>query len=91
MKVKLTIKESRCRCGYHHTGETYLVGDICPPICHELWHAAYPNIFALQNGASLDFGNQRDRKFEVRCPDQGRVVLVGEILETDLDKVKDGS
>lgn len=79
-KVKLTITESRCRCGLHRAGETFEVGDLCPPICHELWHCAYPLVYALQNGAELDHGDSRAPVFETKCPDGGRVVLRGERL-----------
>ena len=80
-KVKLTVAESECRSGYHKKGERFLVGDICPPICHELWNAAYPMVFALLNGAELDHGETRAKCFTVKCPDGGRVVLQGEVTE----------
>lgn len=80
-KVKLTITESCCRCGFHSAGETFEVDDLCPPVCHELWHCAYPLVYALQNGAELDYGDNRASCFEIRCPDEGRVVLRGERLE----------
>ena len=78
MEVKLTITESNCRCGYFRAGDTFLVEDLCPPLCHELWHAAYPYVFALQNGALLDQGEDRAASFDVQCPDGGRVKLHGE-------------
>ena len=81
MKVKLTVTESRCRCGYHKEGDTFVVEDLCPPLCHELWNRAYPYVFALQNGADLDKGDTRARCFEVCCPDEGRVCLRGEVIE----------
>lgn len=77
-KVKLTVVESKCRCGYHNEGETYLVEDLCVPICHELWNTAYPMIYTLQNGGVLEYGESRAAKFEVKCPDGGRVILRGE-------------
>lgn len=80
-KVKLTVTESRCRSGYCKAGDTFLVEDLCPPICHELWNVAYPYVFALLNGAHLDHGETRARVFEARCPDGGRVVLHGEVVE----------
>lgn len=80
-KVRLTVTESMCRSGYHQTGDTFLIGDLCPPLCSELWHAAYPYLFALRNGAALDCGETRVREFTVRCPDGGRVVLHGEYVE----------
>ena len=81
MKVKLTVTESRCRCGYHKESDTFVVEDLCPPLCHELWNRAYPYVFALQNGADLDKGDTRARCFEVCCPDEGRVCLRGEVIE----------
>ena len=81
MKVKLTIVESRCRSGYFKAGDEFVVEDICPPLCHELWNRAYPYVFALQNGAELDCGEGRARKFDVKCPDGGRVVLHGEVID----------
>lgn len=80
-KVKLTITESACRCGYHKAGETFLVGDLCPPLCHELWHAVYPSVYALLNGAELDCGPGRAPQFDVQCPDGGRVRIHGEVIE----------
>ena len=52
-KIKLTVTESRCRSGYHQAGDTFIVEDLCPPLCHELWNRVYPYLFALQNGADL--------------------------------------
>ena len=80
-KIKLTVTESRCRSGYHQAGDTFIVEDLCPPICHELWSVAYPYVFALLNGADLDHGEVRARQFDARCPDGGRVVLHGEVVE----------
>ena len=79
-KVKLTVTESRCRSGYLKTGDAFLVEDLCPPICHELWHAAYPMVCVLQNGGSLDCGGGRAYHFDVACPDGGRVRLHGEAV-----------
>lgn len=81
MKIRLTVTESRCRSGYHKAGDTFLVEDLCPPLCQELWHRAYPYLFALQNGADLDCGDIRAKSFTVRCPDEGRVCLKGEVVE----------
>ena len=80
-KVKLTITESRCRSGYCKAGDTFVVEDICPPLCVELWHAAYPYVFALRNGAVLDAGEDKSQSFTVACPDGGRVKLKGEWIE----------
>lgn len=81
MRIKLTVIHSDCRSGYHHEGDSFTVGDLCPPVCHELWHAAYPYVFALLSGAQLDQGDERASSFTVRCPDGGRVVLRGEKVE----------
>ena len=80
-RVKLTITESRCRSGYFKQGQTFIVEDLCPPLCHELWNNIYPLVYALQNGAELDYGNTRAKMFDAQCPDEGRVSLHGEIVE----------
>ena len=79
--VKLTELESRCRGGHFQSGDVFYVDDLCPPLCHELWHAAYPYVFALQNGGDLDCGQIRTGSFTVRCPDEGRVILKGEVVK----------
>ncbi|MDO4386405.1 MAG: TIGR04076 family protein [Clostridia bacterium] len=81
MKVRLTITESNCRSGYFKAGEEFLVEDLCPPLCHELWNVIYPYVFALQNGAALDYGCGRDLKFDAKCPDGGRVHIHGEVVK----------
>lgn len=80
-KVKLTITESRCRGGYFQAGQTFLVEDLCPPLCHELWNSIYPSVYALLNGADLDRGEGRAKAFDARCPDEGRVCIRGELAE----------
>lgn len=80
-KVRLTITDSRCRCSYFQKGQEYIVGDLCPPLCHELWNGIYPLVYALQNGAELDYGDTRARMFDARCPDGGRVSVHGEVME----------
>ena len=80
-KVKITVIESKCRCGYLKAGDTYIVDDLCPPICHELWNIIYPSIYALKNGAVLDYGNKKAKCFDAICPDEGRVKVHGEIIE----------
>lgn len=80
-KVKLTITKSQCRCGYFKEGQTFIVEDLCPPLCHELWHAIYPNVFALRNGAILDYGDEKSNQFDGACPDGGRVIVHGEVIE----------
>jgi uncharacterized repeat protein (TIGR04076 family) len=77
--VKLTIVESRCRCGVHQNGQEYIVGETCPPVCHELWQTIYPLVYALHNGAQLDCGDCRGEWFSARCPDGGRVLVYGEV------------
>lgn len=81
-KVILTVTESRCRCGLHKKGESFTVGDLCPPVCCELWNNIYPYVFALLNGAELDHGETRAREFEAACPDGGRVRVHGRVEET---------
>lgn len=80
-KVKLTVTESRCRCGYLKAGETFVVEDLCPPICHELWNTIYPSVYALQSGGTLDHGEERATSFDAACPDECRVRVHGEAIE----------
>ena len=80
-KVKLTITESNCRGGYCEKGEEFVVGDLCPPLCHELWNIIYPSVYALRNGAELDYGDVRAKAFDAQCPDAGRVRVHGEAIE----------
>ncbi len=80
-KVKLTITDSRCRSGYFKKGQEYIVEDLCPPLCHELWNSIYPLVYALLNGAELDYGNVRAKMFDAQCPDECRVSIHGEIME----------
>ncbi|MBE5962081.1 MAG: TIGR04076 family protein [Lachnospiraceae bacterium] len=80
-KVKLTVTESRCRGGYCKKGDVFIVEDLCPPVCHELWNGIYPFVYALQNGAKLDYGNKRSSQFDAKCPDGGRVCIHGEAIE----------
>lgn len=81
MKVKLTIIESKCRGNYHKAGDIYLVEDICPPICHELWQIIYPSVYVLLNNGDLDYGNIKAKAFQMHCPDGGRVLIRGEVIE----------
>ena len=80
-KVKLTVTESRCRCGYVQEGQEFIVDDLCPPLCHELWNILYPYVFALKNGAELDYGSRRAKEFDAECPDEGRVRIHGEVIK----------
>ncbi len=80
-RVKLTITESECRCGYYRKGDVFLVDDLCPPICHELWNSIYPMVYALRNGAVLDYGEGKAFCFDAKCPDGGRVRVHGEVLD----------
>ena len=82
-KVKLTIMESKCRSGTCKAGDEFIVEDVCPPLCHELWNTIYPLVYALQNGASLDYGKLRAKKFTVKCPDEGRVCVHGEAMDNE--------
>ena len=80
-KVKLTITESKCRGGYCKAGDEFIVEDLCPPLCHELWNAIYPFVYALQNGAELDHGDTRAKEFDAKCPDSDRVHIHGEVID----------
>lgn len=79
-KVKLTIIESGCRSGYCKAGDEFIVEDLCPPLCHELWNAIYPFVYALLNGAELDHGDTRVKEFDAKCPDGDRVHIHGEVI-----------
>ena len=81
-KVKLTIAESRCRGKYCKKGDEFIVEDLCPPLCHELWSTIYPLVYALQNGAELDYGDIRAKAFDAQCPDGGRVHVHGEAIDS---------
>lgn len=80
-KVKITVTYSQCRGGYCKAGDTYLVEDLCPPMCHELWNGIYPMVYALLNGAALDYGCERAKCFDAACPDGGRVRIHAEAVE----------
>ena len=83
-KVKITVISSKCRGGYCKAGDEFIVDDLCPPMCHELWNEIYPMVYALKNGAALDYGAGRAKCFDTKCPDGGRVVVHGEVIdETD--------
>ena len=90
-KVKLTITESKCRCGYFKKGQEFIVEDLCPPLCHELWNNIYPSVYALQNGASLDYGEGRAKVFDAKCPDEGRVCIHGEVIDQQIPVCRDES
>lgn len=75
----MTITQARCRCGYHKQGDVFVAGDICPPLCHELWNTIYPSVYVLLNGGTLDYGSKREKCFDAECPDGGRVCIHGEV------------
>lgn len=81
-KVRITVTESRCRGGYCKAGDEFIVEDLCPPMCHELWNSIYPMVYALLNGATLDYGTARAACFDAKCPDGGRVVVHGEVIDS---------
>ena len=87
-KVKLTITESKCRCGYFKKGQAFIVEELCPPLCHELWNNIYPSVYALQNGAALDYGGDRAKVFDAKCPDEGRVCIHGEVIDQQIPVCK---
>lgn len=80
-QVKHDNYKQRCRGGYCKTGDQYIVNDLCPPLCHELWNTVYPFVYALLNGADLDYGSGRSKQFDAQCPDGGRVQIHGEVIE----------
>ena len=83
-KVKITVISSKCRGGYCKAGDEFIVDDLCPPMCHEMWNVIYPMVYALKNGATLDYGTGRAKCFDAKCPDGGRVIVHGEAIdETD--------
>jgi len=82
-KVKLTITRTDCRSGHFTAGEEFIVNDLCPPLCHELWNSIYPYVFALQNGAELDCGDGKAFSFDAKCPDGGRVWIHGERISEE--------
>ena len=59
-KVRLTILESRCTGGYCEKGQEFIVEELCPSLCHELWNSIYPMVYALQNGVLLDYGTSSE-------------------------------
>lgn len=81
MKVRLKITESRCRSGHHKSGDEFIFDEVCPPLCSELWNNIYPYVFALSNGAVLDYGKGKERCFDASCPDGGRVKIHAEVVE----------
>ena len=80
-KVKITIKESNCRCKYLKEGQTFIIEDLCPPICHELWNNIYPYVHTLLNGGTLDNKDSKSKSFDAFCPDEFRVKVHGEVIE----------
>ncbi len=80
-KVKITIVSSSCRALHHKEGEEFVVEDMCPNMCHELWHAIYPFVYTLLNGGELDYKNGKSKSFDMKCPDEGRVIVHGEVIE----------
>lgn len=82
-KVILTVVQSCCRGGYCKAGDRFVVEDLCPPLCHELWQGMYPMVYALLNGGDLDYGPSRSPQFDYRCPDGGRVLVHGERVDSD--------
>ena len=71
-----------------HNGTAHVcMDDLCPPLCHELWNSIYPFVYALQNGASLDYGDCRAKMFDAACPDEGRVCIHGEVVDCQIPVV----
>ena len=70
--VRLTVTKSACRSGYCKQGDSFVVKDLCPPLCHEFWNSIYPSVYALLNGALLDYGEQRATQFDAKWRAHGR-------------------
>ena len=66
-KVKLVITDSKCRSGYFKKGQEFVVEDLCPPLCHELWNSIYPSVYTLLNGGSLDYGECKAKMFDKKA------------------------
>lgn len=80
-KVKLIITKSNCRDCLYKEGDIFIVDNVCPPICHELWNQIYPSVYVLLNGGELDYGNSRSKQFDAKCLDEARVHIHGEVIE----------
>lgn len=84
-KVKITVKESTCRSGFHKKGQEFIIDEdrtICPEMCMELWHYAYPYVWCLLNGGMEDNkDNGKTPSACVACPDGERVKLHIEAIE----------
>ena len=80
-KVKLTITQSACRSGYFEKGQTFVVEDLCPPLCHELWHISHkktrepPDNFTV---CPLTICSGYDIIIQIVC---GRCKAVGQTIE----------
>ena len=59
-------------------GEKFIVDDLCPPLCHELWNSIYPSVYVLINGGDLDYGERGAKMFDAEYPDIERVKMHGE-------------
>ena len=57
--VRLTVTKSACRSGYCKQGDSFVVKDLCPPLCHEFWNSIYPSVYALLNGQRSLMQNAR--------------------------------
>ena len=57
----MSIPKSKCRFGFFKEGQEFIVDDLCPPLCHELWNNIYPSVYGLKNGATLDYGMEEQK------------------------------
>ena len=39
--------------------DEFLIEDLCLLLCHALWNSIYPAMYALLNGAQLNYGETR--------------------------------
>lgn len=68
-KVKLTITKNNCTCGYYEDNQEFIIGDLCPPICSDVWYEMYPVILALQKDGIY----KGKTEFDFDCKTEGKV------------------
>ena len=63
---------------YDSVGDTSLINIWIATRQSQIRGLIYPFIYTLQNGADLDYGNIKAPMFDMKCPDDGRVIVHGE-------------
>lgn len=61
--IPMPLRTRNCR-DYAFNNLSFIVDDIFPPLCHELWHSIYPSVYTLLNGGALDYGETRIKFFD---------------------------